>query len=67
MSGKIFIALAPLVLAAFIFHVGFTGLDSPSQVDPNYLSLPRDFWSTALVALCLGLILEGISRMRSVD
>lgn len=67
MSGKIFIALATLVLAAFIFHVGFTGLDSPSQVDPNYLTLPRDFWSSALVALCFGLLWEGISRLRTVD
>ncbi|HVR75800.1 MAG TPA: hypothetical protein VMT52_15825 [Planctomycetota bacterium] len=67
MSGRIFIALATIVLAAFIFHVGFTGLDSPSQVDPNYLTLPRDFWSSALVALCFGLLWEGICRLRNAE
>ena len=70
MSATIYVILSLLALAAWVFHQFFTG-DAPISGirlwhgDPNYLTLPAAFWSTALFALFLALALEGLHRARA--
>ena len=64
MLVTVFLLLSIPVLGAWVFQVFCGEGENQFAGGSDYLGLPSKLWSTILFALFLGLLFEGISRLR---